>query len=180
MLNIKEVWKQVEDYEGLYFVSNLGNVKNHRKVLKVHPQNSGYLQITFTKEGVRRKFLVHRLVANAFIQNANRLPIVNHIDGDKHNNAATNLEWCTNSDNILHARELGLNPYNLPTKGVKKGKSSNFRNVTYDAAKTKWLAGIRHNKKNLGQKRFDSEIEAAKHVDYLIDFYQLDRPKNFD
>lgn len=179
MLNSEEIWKPVKGYENLYFVSNLGNIKNNRRVLKIHPQNSGYLQITFTKEGKRKKFLVHRLVAEAFKPTNDCTLIVNHIDGNKLNNVVNNLEWCTNSENIIHARKLGLNPYNMPTKGIKIGRSSKYRNVSFDSDRKKWIGSIRHNKKTLGQKRFDIEEDAAKHVDYLIDLYSLDRPKNF-
>lgn len=62
------------------------------------------------KEHIRKYFLVHRLVAQAFIPNPNNLPQVNHIDGNKENNCITNLEWCTREDNIKHAYKIGLNP----------------------------------------------------------------------
>ena len=178
MLNHNEIWKPVKEYESFYEISNKGQVSNKRKVLKTHAQNSGYLQITFTVKGKSKKYLVHRLVAEAFIPNHYGKPVVNHKDGNKLNNSVDNLEWCTHSENILHARATELNPYNTPTLGVKKGKSSKFRNVTYDTNRNKWIGSVRHNKRTLGQKRFDTELEAAKHVNYLIDFYQLVRPKN--
>lgn len=178
MLNLKDL-KAIPGTNDRYYVCRDGFVYNAVKRLKTHTQNSGYQQITFTIDRSRKKHLVHRLVATAFIPNPDNKPHVNHIDGDKANNAASNLEWCTVSENILHARALGLNPYNLPTLGIKKGKGSKYRNVSYDKKRNKWIACIRHNKVTIGSKRFDSEEDAARHVDYLIDLHGLNRPKNF-
>ncbi len=181
MLNFNnELWKPVKDFENFYEISNKGRVRNTRGlVLKTHPQNSGYLQITFIVNNVRTKFLVHRLVAMQFIENHENKRYVNHIDGNKLNNSVENLEWVTNSENILHARSTGLNPYNLPTLGVKKGKGSKYRGVSFDKARNKWKACVRHNKTNFHQKRFDSEIEAAMHYNWIIDEMGFtDRPKN--
>lgn len=178
MLNEDEIWKPVEDYENLYQVSNLGRVSNYRKVLKPFKNNSGYWVIDLNANRKRTKFLVHRLVAKAFIPNVSNYPIVNHIDGDKNNNTVENLEWCNNSMNILHARRTGLNPYNYPTKGLKLGGYSEYRGVGYDRSRGKWIGAVRVNGKNLEQTRFETEIEAADWVNHLIDKYHLDLPKN--
>lgn len=102
---MEEIWKDIEGYEGLYQVSNLGNVKslgNDRtrkdKILK--PGGKKYLQVVLTKNKETRMFLVHRLVANAFIQNPNNLPDVNHIDENPKNNTFENLEFCDRKYNI--------------------------------------------------------------------------------
>lgn len=168
--------KAIPNFE-LYSISRDGVVNNGRKDLKPYLNNSGYLCIDL-KQGVRTKHLIHRLVAQTYIDNPNNYPIVNHIDGNKLNNHVDNLEWCTNSHNILHARASGLNPYNNPTKGLKIGKGSKYHNVTYDRARNKWKGSIRHEGKNLGQKRFNTEEEAGLYVNELIDRYGLDRPKN--
>ena len=181
MLNINnENWKPVEGFEKLYEVSDKGRVRTTRGlVLKTHPQNSGYLQITFTLNGKRTKYLVHRLVALHFISNPEDKKYVNHKNGDKLDNSVENLEWVTNSENILHARTTGLNPYNLPTLGLKKGKGSIYRGVSYDKTRNKWMSCIRHNKVNYHQKRFNTEIEAALHYNWIIDEMGFtDRPKN--
>lgn len=102
---MKEVWKDIRNYEGLYQVSNLGRIKSFRKstkhrwedeyILKPSLANNGYCQVTLYDNTVRHKFLVHRLVAEAFLPNPNGYPQVNHKDENPLNNAASNLEWCT-------------------------------------------------------------------------------------
>lgn len=102
---MKEVWKDIQNYEGLYQVSNLGRIKSFRKstkhrwedeyILKPSLANNGYCQVTLYDNTVRHKFLVHRLVAEAFLPNPNGYPQVNHKDENPLNNAANNLEWCT-------------------------------------------------------------------------------------
>lgn len=174
MLN--EITKPVEGYEGLYWVTNTGKVFNRCKQLKPYVNNSGYLCIKLTKGGCPKHHLVHRLVARAFVQGSGE---VNHVDSDKLNNSASNLEWVTRADNLRHARDTGLWKYNEPSKGVKLGKSSVYHNVTYDKGRDRWLAGIRLNGKSVGQRRFTCEHEAAAHVNKLLDAYGLtDRPRN--
>lgn len=102
---MKEIWKDIPNYEGLYQVSNLGRVKSFRKSSKFHCQdefilkpsvaNNGYVQVTLYKDTKRHKFLVHRLVAEAFLSNPNNYPQVNHKDENRTNNIVTNLEWCS-------------------------------------------------------------------------------------
>ena len=110
------------EFPELYEVSNFGNIRNKQnKLLKVWLQNSGYFQICFTIQGKSHRKLVHRVVAEAFIPNNLNKPYINHINGNKLDNSIHNLEWVTNSENILHARKTGLNPYNKPTEGLKLG-----------------------------------------------------------
>lgn len=101
-----EHWRDIPGHEGRYQVSDLGNVRGGRGLLKPQLQNSGYLVVHLYMggRGARRVVLVHRAVAFAFLPNPQGLGYVNHIDGDKSHNAAANLEWCTNSENVLHAR----------------------------------------------------------------------------
>ncbi len=93
-----EIWMETK-IEG-YYVSNLGRCMGKRGILKPEEHTSGYLRIAFSRYG---RFYVHRLVAEYFIKNDNtEKNIVNHIDGDKRNNKAENLEWVTPSENLIH------------------------------------------------------------------------------
>lgn len=97
-----EIWKPKKDYEGLYEVSNFGNVMslNYRgtgksKLLKPNKNKKGYLHVSLCKNGKLKTFRVNRLVAETFIPNPDNLPQVNHKDENKENNSVENLEWCT-------------------------------------------------------------------------------------
>lgn len=107
---MKEIWKDIEGYEGLYQVSNLGRIKSlkrkdslgrtiQEKILKLSKTSWGYFRITLKKENKRKNFLVHRLVAKTFIPNPNNYLEVNHKDEDKLNNEIENLEWCDRNYN---------------------------------------------------------------------------------
>ena len=102
---MEEIYKDIEGYEGLYQVSNIGNVKslNYNKtkkenVLKPAIRN-GYLKVDLCKNKTRKTYSVHRLVAQAFIENPNNYPMINHKDESRTNNVFTNLEWCDNKYN---------------------------------------------------------------------------------
>lgn len=107
-------WRDVKGYEGVYQVSNTGEVKRvaymdakHNKwvanrVLKKFHNQKGYLFVALCKDGQDATKRVHRLVAEAFIPNPDNLEQVNHIDCNKQNNTVENLEWCSLQDNIRH------------------------------------------------------------------------------
>ena len=108
-----EVWRDVVGYEGLYKVSNKGNVRSVARkdsigrkcggrTLRPVTTKDGYLRIDLHKNGVRNSKYIHRLVAEAFIPNAESLPQVNHLDEVKVNNNVSNLEWCTSKYNSNH------------------------------------------------------------------------------
>lgn len=104
---MKEIFKDIEGYEN-YQISNLGNVKSlgndktrKEKILKPAKNiKNNYLYVVLHKEGKQKNYLVHRLVAQAFIENPNNLPEVNHRDEDKANNNVSNLEFCDRQYNI--------------------------------------------------------------------------------
>ena len=118
-----EIWKDIVNYEGLYKISNLGNVmslekqiinqddkrvqKRPAKLLKQHMNQFGYMKVWLYKDGKRKEYAVHRLVANAFIDNPENKPCVNHIDNNRANNTLENLEWCTYKENSQWAEIQG-------------------------------------------------------------------------
>lgn len=106
---MKEIWKDIKDYEELYQVSNLGRVKRKKykkifceKILKQKTDRRGYKRIILSKQGKTKIYLVHRLVANAFIENKYNKPYINHKDENTSNNKVDNLEWVTNSENLKY------------------------------------------------------------------------------
>lgn len=105
-----EEWKDIEGYEGYYQISNFGNVKNSKTnhIIKLSDINSvGYYRVTLYNP-IKKRFFVHRLVAYHFCDDYEENLIVNHKDGNKKNNHASNLEWVTRSENDLHAFKNNL------------------------------------------------------------------------
>lgn len=125
-----EIWKDIEGYEGLYQVSSLGNVRsldyNHTKKSKVLKQqkagrNYEYLSVALCKQGTVKRVSVHRLVASAFIENKLNKPQINHKNKVTTDNRVSNLEWCTNYENQVHAWRNGERKTN---KGFKFSEKS--------------------------------------------------------
>ena len=104
VINLEEVWKSIQGYEGFYEVSSWGRIKNSRsgRVLKAGKHITGYLLVDLCKNGKHTTYRVHRLVAQTFIPNPQNKPEVNHIDENKENNYVENLEWVTSKENINH------------------------------------------------------------------------------
>lgn len=117
-----ECWKDVPGFDGAYQISNLGRVRSTERVVR-HPcggdkhirerilkqclSATGYPVVTLCKAGEKNKvYKVHRLVANAFLANPSNYPTVNHLDGNKCNPSAQNLEWCSPRQNTHHACEV--------------------------------------------------------------------------
>lgn len=106
----KEIWKRIDDFEN-YEVSNFGRIRPVRNIdliLKPSLNGSGYSQVFLRNNKGKSNRRIHREVAMAFIPNPENKPCVNHKDGDKLNNHANNLEWCTHSENTKHAIKMGL------------------------------------------------------------------------
>lgn len=109
---MEEIWKDIAGYEGLYQVSNLGNVKSlnycgrgYERILVPKINNCGRLWVELRKNRKSKYMLVHRMVALAFIENPNNYPQINHIDENPKNNCVGNLEWCTAEYNNRYSRE---------------------------------------------------------------------------
>ena len=152
-----EYWKEVEGTNGAIEVSTHGRVKSNLRdgrILKATADSKGYLRLRVTLQGVKKSYKVHRLVAQAFIENPEGKAQVNHIDGNKTNNHVENLEWVSNKENARHAISSGL--WDSVIKGAKKenenrkkpiiayslgtGESLQFESIS-DAEKT---LGTRH------------------------------------
>ena len=119
----EEIWKDIKNFEGIYQISNLGQVKaiNYKKtgkkrILKQADNGYGYKTVHLTNNGKGKMFTVHRLVAETFIPNTSNKPIINHIDGNKSNNKVENLEWCTYKENTIHAWLNGLSDFSEEQK----------------------------------------------------------------
>ena len=100
---MSEIWRDIQGYEGLYQVSSEGRVKSLKygkeRILKPRADRYGYMYVILCMDGQRKYHLVHRLVANEFLDNPDGLPQVNHKDECKTNNTVENLEWCTHEYN---------------------------------------------------------------------------------
>lgn len=151
-------WRPVKDFEGYYEVSNTGlvrsvdrEIKHSRgsgtftkkgKVLKPASDKNGYLLISLSRNSKQIKVRIHRLVAQAFIENVNNLPLVNHKDGVKSNNSIINLEWCDHSQNAIHAKDLGLTKIigeENPSSKLSKQDVLNIRHMYFMGYKSRHL-----------------------------------------
>lgn len=131
---MKEIWKDIPDYEGLYQVSNLGRIKSlprngtikQERILKQVLDSNGYLIVGLWKNNKSKKMCVHWIIADTFIYKGKNDEVINHIDGNKLNNCVNNLERCTQSKNVKEAIRLGLQiPYN-EKRVLQYDKNNNF------------------------------------------------------
>ena len=138
--------KEMRRRMGQYQISNLGRVKSlsrpgvkKDRILKLRPDSKGYSRACLFNDGIRDDRKIHQLVAACFIPNPKNKPEINHKDGDKKNNHVLNLEWCTRSENQIHAYKLGLNyatygTYNknskLSDKEIIAIRSANYKLIT--------------------------------------------------
>lgn len=149
-----EIWKDIKGYEGYYQVSDLGRIKSlnrtivyidndihyyKEKLLKQYKNKKhGYLNVKICKNNKQLTRNTHRLVAEAFIENDECKPLVNHKNGVKTDNRVSNLEWCTQAENMKHAREvLNFNPKFQPSSKKVECSNGMIFNSTYEAAR--WI-----------------------------------------
>lgn len=157
----EEIFKDVKGYEGVFQVSNLGNVKSlqrkafnghsmidiKEKILSQRLSSNGYPKVTFRNQERFHSPMVHRLVAEAFIQNPENKKQVNHINGNKSDNRVENLEWVSSMENCCH-------------REIKKPNTSVYSGVHWDKKDNKWKATIRFEGRNKQLGSFDDELSA--------------------
>lgn len=136
---MREIWRPIKDYEGLYEVSNFGRVRSvdrivlgskgslrhiKGKYITPHKNNTGYYLCDLYKENRRKNVLLHKAVAEAFVPNVGNLPCVNHIDNNRGNCMSTNLEWCTQSYNVKYSYETTDRKSIMNWKSGKENRNS--------------------------------------------------------
>lgn len=143
---MKEIWKDIEGYEGKYQVSNLGRIKSlerknsrgnqiREKILKLIYDKDGYLLVNLYKNSKKKTYKVHRLVALAHIPNPNNYPQVNHKDENPSNNHISNLEWCTNKYNCNYGTKKERLSKKLKGKFIGENNPMYSKHLTEEAKK---------------------------------------------
>lgn len=159
---IEEIWKDILGYEGLYQVSSYGRVRsldrydrmNHflkGRILKLYTRKGGYLFVQLHLNGKGKNYLVHRLVAIAFIPNPDNLPEVNHLDEDKTNNRVENLEFCDRKYNINF--------------GTRKDKVRNT------AIKNGYWLNLNDEERKIYHNEYQKKYYLSKKKDYMKKYY---------
>lgn len=128
---MQEIWRDVKGYEGLYLISNLGRIKSlprngtikKEKNLKTYYDKDNYEIVTLSKNGINKKRRVHRLVAEAFIENKCKLPVINHKNHNTKDNRVENLEWCTDIYNAQYSNNKKILQYDKEKNFLKEWSS---------------------------------------------------------
>lgn len=141
-----EIWKDVSGYEGKYLISNNGKVRrvDSGKLKKPTPDKDGYLRVDLYKDGVRKKFGIHQLVANEFVEKSYENLVVNHIDENKTNNIYSNLEWVSVKDNTNHGTAIIRRAMTQGKKVRQLLANGEFVNEFYSTGEAERQTGIDH------------------------------------
>lgn len=149
-----EIWKELDGFDSLYQASNLGRIKNEKKIIPQYLDKDGYCLIHLIFEKKTKLFRVHRLIAKCFIDNENNKKQVNHKNSNPNDNQIENLEWVSASENNCH-------------KFIGKKTSSIYRGVTYVTRDKRWLSQIQIDNKKIHLGMFKTEKEAyLKRLEY--------------
>jgi len=162
---IKEKWVEIPEYEGLYMISDMGNIKsirykrsNRSQVLKPVKTKKGYLRVLLSKGEIRKNLPVHRLVLKAFVGDSNLL--VDHINGIKSDNRLDNLRYCTNRENMSFINVMW-----------PKKKTSVYTGVYYEANRNRYRASIKINGRSIHLGRFKDEKAAGERYQQALKEY---------
>lgn len=150
---MEEIWKDILGYEDYYQVSNLGNIKSKDrnivrndftylrkgKIFRKSIDSLGYEVVGLTINSKTINYKVHRLVAINFIPNLDNKLYINHIDGIKNNNWINNLEWCTSSENSLHAYKMGLRKAPIYDKSKENSNSAKLTEIKVSEIRNKYI-----------------------------------------
>ena len=149
-----EIWKELDGFDSLYQASNLGRIKNEKKIIPQYLDKDGYCLIHLIFEKKTKLFRVHRLIAKCFIDNKYDKKQVNHKNSNPNDNQIENLEWVSASENNCH-------------KFIGKKTSSIYRGVTYVTRDKRWLSQIQINNNKIHLGMFKTEKEAyLKRLEY--------------
>ena len=180
--------RDVIGYEGRYKVDKFGQIHSLTRNLilkpakQYEPNGSYYLRVSLTgDEGKQRSFLVHRIVAQAYIENPENKPTVNHKDGDSSNNCVDNLEWATLAEQRNHSIEELSATFRIQSLGYKcKGSASRYRGVTKGKTPNRWRAKFTNDNIEYRLGEFNTEVEAALAYDKAVKTLGFThRPLNF-
>lgn len=168
---MKEIWKDVRGFEGLYKISSAGRVWSvprkdglgrnvGGKLLKARTNNRGYWVVRLYQNGIERGFYLHRLVAIAFIDNPKGLKEINHMDENKRNNKVSNLEWCTRQYNNTYGsmtikKQKKVKQYSLNRRFIAEHESISKAHKTTGASVTHIGAVCRGERKSCGGYKWE-------------------------
>jgi len=170
-----EIWRDIKGYEGLYQVSNLGRVKSlgrqhgflykQDRIMKPFKTKFNYYKINLYKNGVKKNFFIHRLVALAFIPNPNNYPVINHKDENPSNNYVDNLEWCT----VKYNSNYGTAPIR---KGLAVSKALKGRTLSEECRKkiSEAHKGNTYNKGKYNNSKSKPIIQLDLQGDFIKEF----------
>ena len=143
---MEEIWRDIDDYEGLYQISNKGHVKSLKwgkeRILRPMINSSGYLNVVLYKNTASQSRYIHRLVAEVFIPNTQNKPQINHKDECKTNNTVENLEWATAKENSNFGTRNERMGYSLSKPILQYSKSGEFIREWKSAVEVKRVLGI--------------------------------------
>jgi len=167
----KTIW--IDGYEGLYSIDIEGNIYSMPRKkgfimskllkLKQSKDTKGYYKVTLCLNEKHKTLRVHRLLMKAFVPNPERNFFVNHKDGDKANNALSNLEWCTKSEDVQHAHDTGLNKSRFSQKQKNAVRNTGFKNRTISSSLAKKIKQKRK-ETGYGGRKLSKIFETTKGI----------------